>query len=131
MSLFLKVQPAWQDGYIELYYQHWPSPQKVQIYTYSAAQGEVQRGSDLPVTFAAGDQLGAKGDGTLEVYKNGVLIGSANVSGWPSYASGGRLGLWLDETVVDDFGGGSVVGYLPSQSDTTLRAQPKRLAGCT
>ena len=85
--------------------------QTVQVVTYTAAQGWVQRGADIPVVFAAGDQFGAraKADGTVEVYRNGTLLGSRSVSAWPYAGSSGSIGLWLINaagTLPDDFGGG-------------------------
>ena len=87
--------------------------QRVQVWTYSLAQGWVQRGVDLPVTFINGDQFGArvKADGTVEVYRNGVLLGTSNVSGWTYAANGGFVGVWFQNAsnaVVDDFGGGTI-----------------------
>ncbi len=96
---------------VEVWYQ--PVLNKVQVWTHDPTAGWVQRGSDIAVTFAAGDQFGAraKADGTVEVYKNGTLVGSADVSGWSYYADGGAIGLWMvsaGDGVLDDFGGGDV-----------------------
>jgi hypothetical protein len=89
------------------------------------------------VTFAAGDQLGARAlsDGTVNVYKNGALVGTANVATgptpWPTalVTGGGRIGLRFTATSaasfnapndvrVDTFAGGNVSvlpgGYLPN-----------------
>jgi RHS repeat-associated protein len=65
-----------------------------------------------PVTFANGDRFGARAraDGIVEVYRNDSLLGMCDVSGWPDYASGGYVGLWLvgaSNTLLDDFGGGT------------------------
>lgn len=74
------------------------------------AQDWVQRSGDIPVTFQAGDVFGAraKADGVVEVYRNGTLIGTGNVSAWTYNANGGRIGLWLSgaNMTLDDFGGG-------------------------
>jgi hypothetical protein len=75
----------------------------------------VQHGADIPVTFNNGDTLGAraKADGTVEVYKNGDLLGTRDVSSWPYYSMGGYIGLWFIEAtgaVLDDFGGGTITG---------------------
>jgi hypothetical protein len=85
----------------------------VQVWTYSSAQGWVQRGADISVTFANGDQFGAraKANGMVEIYRNGVLIGSRDTSAWTYTANGGYVGLWFDaagNAVVDDFGGGTI-----------------------
>lgn len=110
IDLLLKVQGAtWPSGVIEVLYN--PAGSKVQVFTYTSSQDWVQRGADIPVSFAAGDQFGAraKSDGTVEVYKNGSLVGSRDISAWPYNANGGKLGLWMigiDVMNVDDFGGG-------------------------
>jgi hypothetical protein len=66
------------------------------------------------VSFGPGDQFGARAyaNGTLEVYKNGVKVGTTDVSGWTYAAQGGHLGITLDQatgTHLDDFGGGNIV----------------------
>ncbi len=85
----------------------------VGILTYDSTNGWVTHGAGIPVTFANGDQLGAraKANGDVEVYKNGVLVGTRNVSSWPYYDDGGYIGMWMSfavNTVLDDFGGGNV-----------------------
>ena len=57
-------------------------------------------------------------DGTVNVYRNGALLGSAGVTSWPYYNAGGYIGLWTVNaaaTVVDDFGG--------SQADVSFVAK--------
>ena len=112
-ALILKAQSskAWTNGVIRVSYD--VAGQRVQVWTYSSAQGWVQRGADMPVTFSNGDQFGARvrSNGTLEVYRNGVLIGSASVSAWTYAANGGYIGIWFQNSsnaVVDDFGGGTI-----------------------
>ncbi len=111
IDLLLKRQGAgWTDGVIEVVYN--PATSTVQVVTYKPAQGWVQRGANISVTFAVGDRFGAraKANGTVEVYKNGTLLGSRDVTAWPDYASGGYIGLWnvsANTTVLDDFGGGN------------------------
>jgi hypothetical protein len=82
----------------------------------------VQRGGVISATFAPGDQLGARTltDGSVLIYKNGVRIGSRNVTSggnpWPSaLATGkGRIGVRFvgptsgDPARSDDFGGGTM-----------------------
>jgi hypothetical protein len=75
------------------------------------AQGWVQRGANIPVTFAAGDRFGAKAraDGFVEVYRNSTLLATVDVRGWTYATSGGYTGLWIvngQNTLVDDFGAG-------------------------
>jgi hypothetical protein len=111
IDLLLKVQGSgWNSGLIEVWYG--PSDHIVQVWTYSPAQNWVQRSSNIPVTFQAGDVFGAraKADGTVEVYRNGTLLGTGNVSAWTYNANKGRIGLWMigATMTLDDFGGGSV-----------------------
>lgn len=73
----------------------------------------MQYGADIPVTFVNGDQFGARAlaDGTVEVYRNGVLLATRDVTAWPHYSSGGYLGLWFGDAknvLIDDFGGGNI-----------------------
>jgi hypothetical protein len=72
--------------------------------------------------FVSGDQLGVrtKSDGSVAVYKNGVLVGSLNVtSGSNPWAaslagSGGRIGVDYNGAtntnfgLFDNFGGGTL-----------------------
>jgi len=68
------------------------------------------------VTFASGDQLGARAlsNGTVEVYKNGTLITSVTLTAADQTFfnnRGGRIGLWTlvaPNAFLDDFGGGTV-----------------------
>ena len=113
-DLLLKSQSSsgWNSGVIEVLYD--AASHTVQVWTYSSAQNWVQRGADLPVTFANGDQFGAraKANGMVEVYKNGELVGSRDASGWTYAANGGYIGLWFinaQNAFLDDFGGGTVV----------------------
>jgi hypothetical protein len=78
-----------------------------------------------PASFAAGDQLGARAlqDGSVSAYKNGVALGTVNVTGganpWPTaYAQGGGqigvtfFGLFAPilntDARFDNFGGGTM-----------------------
>ena len=48
-------------------------------------------------------------DGRVEVYRNGVLLASRDITAWPYYASGGSIGVWFinaGNMLLDDFGGG-------------------------
>jgi glucose/arabinose dehydrogenase len=111
-NLMLKVQgTAWNTGHVEVRYD---APlTRVSVGTYTPGVGWQSAGFIGPVTFAAGDRLGARAlaDGTVQVFKNGTLLGAHSVAYWPFAALGGRLGLTLDNAVssrLDDFGGGDV-----------------------
>jgi hypothetical protein len=93
----------------------------VRIRTVEPVQGPVLRG-DFPVTFAAGDHLGARvqPDGTVVAYRNGVPVATVNVAGganpWPAVnvAGGGRIGVRFvgparnNDARFDNFGGGDM-----------------------
>jgi hypothetical protein len=114
IDLLLKSQSStyWGSGLIEVLYD--AVNRRVQVWTYATSQGWVQYGPDIPATFANGDRFGARATaaGVVTVYRNGAVIGTANVSAWPLNAGTGYIGLWLDgasNAVLDDFGGGNVV----------------------
>jgi hypothetical protein len=113
-DLLLKSQAssAWGNGAIEVLYN--AAAHQVEVWTFANAQGWVQRGGALSVTYMNGDQFGARAraNGSVEVYRNGALLGTWDVTAWPYYAGGGYIGLWFAGAagaVVDDFGGGSTV----------------------
>jgi PKD repeat protein len=112
-DLMLKVQgTSYTAGHIEVRYT--AAAGQVQVSTYTQATQWVNRGAPIAVTFAAGDQFGARAysNGTIEVFRNGVLIGTRSAGNWPFAANGGRLGMTLDGATVtrlDDFGGGNIV----------------------
>ncbi len=98
---------------IEVWYR--PTLNTVQVMTYAPTQGWVQRGNTIPFTLSAGDVFGARAlaSGMVEIYKNGLLIGTSNASQWPFNQQGGYLGLWFigaNLTFFDDFGGGNYTG---------------------
>ena len=76
------------------------------------------------VSMASGDQLGARAlaNGVVTVYKNGVMLGSVNVTAgprpWPAAlaAGGGQIGVYynyiglLTSPRFDNFGGGTMPG---------------------
>jgi len=70
--------------------------------------GWIQRGVSIPVSFANGDQFGARAraDGQVEVYKNGSLLGVRDVTAWPQNAQSGYIGLFsynAGNFILDDF----------------------------
>ena len=113
IDLLLKSQSSagWGNGVLEILYE--PVNSRVQVWTYTGVQNWVQRGASIPVTFSNGDQLGAraKANGQVEVYRNGALLATRDITGWPLYANGGCIGLRMigaSNTVMDNFGGGTV-----------------------
>ena len=112
-DLILKSQSTsgWGYGFIEIWYD--AVGHRLQVWTFHPSQSWVQYGADIPVTFVNGDQFGARAraDGTVEIYRNGVLLATRNVTAWPHYASGGYLGIWFGnakDALIDNFGGGNV-----------------------
>jgi hypothetical protein len=95
----------------------------IRVETVDPAQGWVERAVFSNITFAPGDQLGARAlfDGQVVVFKNGVAIGSTNViSGpkpWPAPLAkgGGKVGFWFignftapNQAGFENFGGGTM-----------------------
>ena len=134
-DLLLKSQSStsWESGVIELLYS--AVEKTVKVTSYSAEQGWVQYGSSIPVTFENGDRFGAraKADGTVEVYRNGTLIASQDVSEWTYASNGGYIGLWFidaGDAVIDDFGGGNPTGgstSVPPSATPTIPADTPTL----
>ncbi|MDZ4722141.1 MAG: hypothetical protein SH847_27070, partial [Roseiflexaceae bacterium] len=68
------------------------------------------------VTFNNGDRLGARAlaDGTIQIYKNGVLVATVTLNAADKTffnSKGGNIGLWMVDAangLVDDFGGGTL-----------------------
>jgi hypothetical protein len=112
-DLILKSQSntTWGNGMIEVVYE--APANRVQVWTWEWPQGWVQHGADIPVTFVNGDTFGARAlaNGSVEVYKNGTLLGTRDVTSWSYYAQGGYVGLWFigaNGARLDDFGGGTI-----------------------
>ena len=112
-SLLLKVHGASADSaHIRVRYDAtFPS---VQVSTLEPGMGLVPRGAAIPISFGIGDSLGARAysNGTVQVFRNGGLIGTTSVGGWPWAAQGGQLGLALNGAVnsrLDHFGGGDFI----------------------
>jgi hypothetical protein len=95
---------------IEVVYN--PVPRSVQVWTYAGSQGWQPRGGSIPVTFVNGDQFGAQAtaSGNVEVFRNGILLGTRSVTSWPFYSGGGYIGIFpiaTSNTLIDNFGGGT------------------------
>ena len=125
IGLILKAQSnsGYGAGLIDLVYD--PVNKRIQVWTYATANGWVQHGANIPVTFVNNDQFGARvsATGMLEIFRNGSSIGTRDLSGWPYATSGGFVGLFnLNSagTVLDNFGGGSVGQILPTPTNTPV-----------
>ncbi len=124
-DLILKAQSSttWGSGMIEVLYD--APNQRVQVWTWEWPAGWAQHGADIPVTFVNGDTFGARAlaNGNVEVYKNGELLGTRDVTSWSYYAQGGYIGLWFvgaNGARLDDFGGGT----LPSGMQALMADAP-------
>lgn len=123
-SLMLKVQgtasisaPDWRKGVIDVNYAAESSV--VRVDTFQPGNPGPHDGwyhlPAIPVTFNDGDVFGARAlaDGTVRVYKNGVLVGVADTkttNGNFFVKKGGRIGIWYDDASgakFDNFGGGN------------------------
>ncbi len=118
-GLLLKAQTSnpQSSGAIRVTYDAVSSLRVVNVATVKPNGGNVwQMYPGIPATFAAGDQFGARAlaNGTVQVYKNGTLIGTVVLdSADQSYfkSRGGKIGIWTDsapDTELDNFGGGNV-----------------------
>jgi hypothetical protein len=112
-SLILKSQSSTSTSSGLVYVMYNASAQTVQVWTYHPSQNWVQHGANIPVAFANGDQLGvrAKANGTVEIYRNGVLQATRSITSWPFYPLGGYIGLWFvnaPNALADNFGGGTI-----------------------
>jgi hypothetical protein len=137
---------------INVNYDRRPGQNNIQIWTHQASQGWRLRATFPGVTFNPGDQLGARtlADGTVNVYRNGVLLGVANVLGgaapqWPASlaAGGGRIGIYVvtpaNSVRIDNFGGGDTppvfiqiaaeqtAGLIEAITPTDYTVRPERL----
>jgi hypothetical protein len=120
-DLILK-RGAGSNSMIEVLYDR--ANNRVQVWTLNPGNGWVLHATFNGVTFANGDQFGARTlqDGTVTVYKNGTSIGTTNVTSganpWPTALAqaGGRIGVWFVNTTgsgagdahFDNFGGGNL-----------------------
>jgi hypothetical protein len=111
-ALALKIQGTGGMGSNRIEVSYFGAQHRVVVWTHDASQGWRQHGADFPITFADGDTFGAlaRADGTVEIYRNGVLIGSRNVSSWPHYDRTGSIGFGFysaQGAILDNFGGGT------------------------
>lgn len=101
-GILLKVQgatPNWMTGAILVFYND--TAQRVGVRTYVPGQGWTFLAL-YSVPLSDGDQLGAaaRDDGTVEVYVDGTLIGTADAG--PFFVgTGGSIGLWFSSASAD------------------------------
>jgi len=121
-GLILKAQggssPHWLNGAIVVTYL--PGQEIVRVTSYQPKKLGPALGwwilADIPAEFSNGDRLAAEAlaDGSVRVYKNGTLIGTASTTGvhgnWFA-TRGGNTGVWFmlgSKARFDDFGGGNL-----------------------
>jgi PKD repeat protein len=115
-NLSLKTQGAtFSSGHLEVSYS--ASGARVDVATFTPPSTWKNWGSIAGVTLASGNQFGARAfsDGTVQVYKNGAVVGTVSVAGWTFAGNGGRIGVSTynsSGTRFDNFGGGTVPAAL-------------------
>ncbi|GAB4454291.1 MAG: hypothetical protein OHK0041_18560 [Anaerolineales bacterium] len=117
-DLLLKVQgqygPNWGEGVIELQYH--AASNTVTVWTFRPDTLAWQSYGSIPVTFANGDQFGARAlsNGEIVLYKNGIEVGYITLDAADQAffnTKGGYIGLWFinaSNAFFDDFGGGNI-----------------------
>jgi hypothetical protein len=108
LGLLLKVQSG-NTAMIDVLYNSVQN--RVEVWTYASSSWTL-RGT-ISGSYSPGQVLRARArpTGVVEVYRNGTLIGSVNVSAWPNNAQGGGIGIWVANTTtsrIDNFSGGNV-----------------------
>jgi hypothetical protein len=125
-GLLLKVQPGSMPdaGAIAVVYD---APAKaVRVSTLRLGARSWTTYSGQATAFANGDRLGARAleSGSVEIYKNGTLLGSVTLNATDTSffsGKGGMIGIWTfaaAKAVLDDFGGGTVTVTPPPTTAT-------------
>lgn len=111
-DLLLKVQgepPDWREGTLEILYD--AGAEQTYVESFTPENGWI-RHATFDVSFSDGDQFGghALTDGTVEVFRNGDLVGTTSTDSFFANKDG-YIGLWFIDAsaaVLDDFGGGTL-----------------------
>lgn len=125
-NLMLKVQgPTGGEGQIEVAWEM--TAGRVMLSTWTPGVGWEDRGGPFPVAFQPGDRFGARAypNGAVEIFRNGVVIGTGSVAGWPFANLGGRIGISLwgtPQSRIDDFGGGDALLTTNTRPHATILA---------
>lgn len=112
-NLMLKVQgTTWSSGHLEVRFDDVAG--RVSVNTYTAGGGWLTHLNEPSAPLSSGEQIGARAfpNGGVQVFRNGVLVATADCSGWPHASLGGRIGMTVTGATgsrLDDFGGGSAV----------------------
>jgi hypothetical protein len=109
VALHLKaINNYWGNGVIEVAYVH---NFGVVVHTFDGVTW-IASGNNIAASFAPGDVIEARAfaSGILEIYKNGGLIATRDITSWPFNARSGQIGLWTvaSSTLLDNFDGGNI-----------------------
>jgi len=131
--LFLKCQGTTPSAsHVSVIYDHGAAGNRIEVESYDPARSPayVVHGT-LNTTLVTGDVLGARAlaGGQLEVYRNGVRVGTVAIGSWSGAALGGRVGLgWWGSNVTgfraDGFGGGLTPASAPALALADRGASP-------
>ena len=127
-NLMLKVQGTyWTAGHIEVRFDE--QLHRVSVNTYVAGGGWLTHLNEPLAPLANGDRIGARAfpNGAVQVFRDGVVVATADCSAWPYAALGGRLGLTVTSASgsrFDDFGGGTATETANTPPVATVVAPP-------
>lgn len=108
-DLILKAQgTSYSSPHLQVRYDDIAQTVVVSAYIWPAGWKDF---GTFAASFLSGDRLGARAyaNGTVSVFQNAALLGTASVVDWPFFDQGGQIGLTLDLPAayrLDDFGGG-------------------------
>ena len=116
----------WEEGTIQVMYD--VANGRIQVWKYDMEKGWIQKGEEIPVTFADGDQFSAisRKDGTLEIYHNGKLLATRQLVAAPILAQDtGTFQFASYNPTTSDFANLNLppllpLPNLPSQQTTSL-----------
>ncbi len=132
VSVLLKAQGSTlTSGGIEARYSR--STNAVSIIERPLGGGSNTIGTINGVTLSAGDRYGARTytDGTVQVFRNAVLLGQAVLNPGPLRTLGGRVGLRFDSATsarLDDFGGGTLYDANENAEPEAIVLSPEPVA---
>jgi hypothetical protein len=107
LDLVLDAQTASHCDLVEISYL--PATREVKVEVCASGSWDPS-GAPIPLTLDPGDQLGARLDanGTVSVYRNGMLQAERTIAGFATLPHSGHIGLTACDgkgTKLDDFGG--------------------------
>lgn len=127
-NLMLKVQgTSWSSGHIEVRFDE--QIDRLSVNTYTPGGGWLTHLNEPSAPLSNGEQVGARAfpNGAVQVFRNGVVVATADCSSWPFAALGGRLGMTVTGATgsrFDDFGGGSATETFNTPPVASVVAPP-------